>query len=118
MRSGFFSIIVLAGAITLAGCENDTDQYSGLSELVAERHEVRKNISEENAKRKKAIARQNSAKAKTNNTKASEQKVSSTVLYEKQIDIIDSESRIPLAKGVAYMNKSGQIVRIKVFNTK
>ncbi|MCG8632948.1 MAG: hypothetical protein MI863_03920 [Desulfobacterales bacterium] len=103
-----------------SACEGDKDQYSGLSELVAERHEARKGISEKNLKKKKKAARDNAGNKEQDNLSefSSKEEVSTVVLYEKQIDILDSESRIPLAKGVAYMNKKGQIVRIKIINTK
>lgn len=102
----------------VTACDNDTDQYSGLSELVAQRNEVRKQISGENALRKKnrkaGVQDDNAQPGAAGATK----EISTIVLYEKSIDILDAESRLPLARGIAYLNRSGQIVRIKIINTK
>ncbi|MDD9302792.1 MAG: hypothetical protein HUK40_10850 [Desulfobacter sp.] len=43
-----------------------------------------------------------------------EKKIDTTVVYEKKVEIVDSQSRQSLAHGIAYMNKNGQIVKIKV----
>ncbi len=49
MRFGFTVICTLVGAFLVSSCDNDKDQYSGLSNLVAERNEARQNISNETA---------------------------------------------------------------------
>ncbi len=119
MRLGLFVITALVGT-TLTACDSEKDQYSGLSELVAERNEVRRGISDDNIRKKKKTA---GGHSETNDFDSlsdysPKEEISTVVLYEKPIDIVDSESRIPLAKGVAYMNKRGQIVRIKIINAK
>lgn len=40
--------------------------------------------------------------------------LASGILFEKQIEIVDAQSQIPLAMGVAYLDKQGRIVRIKI----
>ena len=119
MRLGLFVITALVG-VTLTGCDSEKDQYSGLSELVAERNEVRQDISDETSRKKRLATGDYSEKSDLDSLSdfAPKEEISTVVLYEKSIDIVDSESRIPLAKGVAYMNKTGQIVRIKIINTK
>ncbi len=104
----------------LTACDSEKDQYSGLSEMVAERNEVRQGISEKNIRKKKQSAGEYSENNGLDSLSdfAPKEEISTVVLYEKQIDIVDSETRMPLAKGVAYMNKTGQIVRIKILNNK
>jgi len=112
-----FTIIVL-GLCLLGACDSEKDQYAGLSEMVADRQEVRKNIAQDN-QRKKSLeeiwegGKQSSDRA--SHRKNESKPTSSVVVYEKQVEIWDSDSKRPLAKGVAYMNKSGQIVKIKVY---
>ena len=81
---------------------------------MAERNKARKLITEE----KKTMDRttQNARDDRTANVSAKNKGIAKVVFYEKDIDIVDSESRRSLARGVAYMNKSGQIVRIKIIN--
>ncbi|HCY86705.1 MAG TPA: hypothetical protein DHV36_16355 [Desulfobacteraceae bacterium] len=110
------SCLPLLGILCFSACEGDKDQYSGLSELVAQRNEARKLISDENKRTKKLTRQQDNEKR--SDVVETNKNISSVVLYEKSIDIVDSESRRRLAKGVAYLNKSGQIVRIKIVNTR
>jgi hypothetical protein len=67
---------------------------------------------------KKLVRQKEKAKEERSDAVAAEKDISTVVLYEKNIDIVDSESRRKLAKGIAYLNKSGQIVRIKIVNTR
>ena len=107
---------MVTGLWLLPACDKEKDQYAGLSDLVAERQDVRESISEETAKKKKLTHLQKGEKERTSaGTNRNDAPVSSVVVYEKQIEILDSETKIPLAKGIAYMNKSGQIVKIKVY---
>ena len=115
MRFWMLCLPLMAGFL-FSACEGDKDQYSGLSNLVAERNEARKLISDEN-KRAKKLAGQRK-KDERSDAVAADKDMSTVVLYEKNIDIVDSESRRKLARGVAYLNKSGQIVRIKIINTR
>ena len=117
MRFEFAVICALAGAFLLSACDNDKDQYSGLSGLVAERNEARQNISNETALKKslgKKTSDNGSKKDSVTGTLSPPKEISSVVLYEREINIVDAKSKMPLAKGVAYMNKTGHIVRIKV----
>ena len=108
-------MVIWAGAF-LQACESDKDQYSGFSDLVAERNEARKIISGENREKKKVT--KNAQEERPKSDVREKKSISKVVLYEKSIDIVDSESRLPLARGVAYLNKSGQIVRIKIIDKK
>jgi len=112
------SIIIAALflAVTVVGCESEKDPFSGLSDLVAERNEVRKSLSKETGLKKKGVSgEQPSGSAGTQRQKASSgDTLSSVALYEKNIEIVDSQTGMSLAKGVAYLNKKGQIIRIKI----
>lgn len=110
--------ISLLGLCLVLSCDSEKDQYAGLGEMVAERQEVRKSIAEENARKKDQDSFWEDQGSSDMMADRKEEAVSSVVVYEKQIEILDSDSKLPLAKGVAYMNKSGQIVRIKVYRKK
>ena len=111
-------LFLVSALIVVAGCDQDKDQYSGLSELVAERQEVRRAISKDTSRKKReSEIKKNETEALSGTAgRAKKEAVSTSVLYEKSIKITDSQSGITLARGVAYMNKKGQIVRIKVID--
>lgn len=116
MRFGLAVICALVGSFLLSACDNEKDQYSGLSGLVAERNEARQNISDETAL-KKTFDKNHSANGSKENSGigvSQSKEISSVALYEREINIVDAKSKMPLARGVAYMNKTGHIVRIKV----
>ena len=82
-----------------------------------EKNEVRQTISEETARKKALVRKGTKADSKEDTTiiiPKKDEKFSLVVLYEKNVEIVDSSSRIALAKGVAYMNKEGQIIKIKI----
>ena len=109
-------VVCISVLCLLSACDRKEDQYAGLSDLVTDRQEVRKTISEENAQKKKLekVLKNDQSDSNLSSSDA-EEVISPVVVYEKQIEILDSASKIPLAKGVAFMNKSGQIVKIKVY---
>lgn len=95
--------------IVLAACDEKEDPYPGFSSLVAERHELRKSISKE---------RQGETAQSKDTREAKEEKTEkpSAVVYERQIQIIDTASGKAIAKGVANVNKEGKITRIRIYN--
>ncbi|MCP3943419.1 MAG: hypothetical protein GY710_18320 [Desulfobacteraceae bacterium] len=117
MKSGKILWCLLFSVLMLSGCDDKKDEFSGLSEMVSDRNEVRRNISDENA-RKKVVGKQESKDAPEDDTLIDGLKkrgeISSVVLYERQIEVVDSSSHMALAKGIAYLNKEGQIVKIKI----
>ncbi len=101
----------------LSGCDDKKDGFSGLSDMVGQRNEARRSISDKNS-RKKSLEKQ---EANTGNREddaiekiTKTEVVSPVVVYERDIEVVDSSSRMALAKGVAYLNKKGQIVKIKI----
>ena len=107
--------------MVLSACEDKKDGFSGLSDLVRERNEVRQTISEKNL-REKALKKQQSnagfkeaaALDKNKDKKKKKTDISPIILYERDIEVVDSSNRMALAKGIAYLNKEGQIVKITI----
>jgi hypothetical protein len=102
----------------ISGCQNEDqkDDYTGVSDLISERNKIRYQKSEKPLKRIVTPK-----KITTNDTNAikpesisKEEELSSIVLYEQDVEIVNSKSNQVLAKGVAYINKKGQIVKIKI----
>jgi len=107
-------IFLLLSVMSVVACDSEKDTFSGLSDLVAERNEVRRAISKESRKKKNLTTSSDQTSDVNSEQPAYRDVLSSGVLYEKNIEIVDSYSRRPLAKGVAYMNKKGRIVKIKI----
>lgn len=107
---GLFLCVVM-----LSGCDDKKDGFSGLSDMVGQRNEARRLITDENV-RKNSLENQ---EANTGNKDDAIERIKTTevspvVVYERDIEVVDSSSRMALAKGVAYLNKEGQIVKIKI----
>lgn len=101
-------------ALLFFGCEDDKkDPYSGLSKIVAERNEARRIISDQKAREKGNT--QKTGRPTTQSPAAGKGNVSSgSSLSERQVRIVDEVSGNRIAKGVAYLNEKGKIVRIKI----
>ena len=116
-----FLCMVLGGLFLVSACQDEREKkdYSGFSKLIAERNSARQKGVENSLEN-----RGRSKEMPTNNTRGSDassalnkEKFSSIILYEEDVEILGSESQRTLAKGVAYLNKQGQIVRIKILKT-
>lgn len=119
MRSGkavcFICFVLL---FLISGCQDDKpnkNDYSGMSDLISERNKSRYDTAE------RGPVKNTGSKPVEENINTPRQEPDSQteeilpiVLYEEKVDIIGSESKETLAKGVAYINKKGQIVRIKI----
>ena len=95
--------------------EKGKGDYSGVSDLIADRNKARHQIAQRAAQKKvieKKVASTPKIPVPQKSTKNRE--ISSTVLYEQKIKIIGEQSGQTMAKGIAYVNKQGQIVRIKI----
>lgn len=109
---GLFFCVVM-----LSGCDDKKDSFSGLSDMVGQRNEARQSISDKTARKKSLEKREASAGSKEDTALERIKKtegVSSVVVHERDIEVVDSSSRMALAKGIAYLNKEGQIVKIKI----
>jgi hypothetical protein len=103
--------------LVLSGCEDKKDDFSGLSNLVDKRNQVRQSISDKNAQEKAVDRQKSDAGFKEKAGLDMEKKnpgVSPVILYERDIEVVDSSNRQSLAKGIAYLNKEGQIVKITI----
>ena len=117
MKLGKILWSLLFSLLLLSACDDKKDGFSGLSDLVEKRSEVRKTISEKNTRKKILEQPPSSVNSKDPVLLAKENKkakVSPIVLYERDIEVVDSYNRVALAKGVAYLNKEGQIVKIRI----
>lgn len=119
MKSGkFFCFFCFLLIVLISACQDDKekkDDYSGVSDLISERNKARHVMVEKNPVKNpgsKSVEENISASKQESDSKAEE--ISSIVLYEEKVDIIGSDSQRTLAKGVAYINKQGQIVKIKI----
>ncbi len=121
MKRGRILWSLLFSLMVLSACEDKKDDFSGLSDLVGERNKVRQTISEKNL-REKALKKQQSnagskeaaALDKNKDKKKKKTDISPIILYERDIEVVDSSNRMALAKGIAYLNKEGQIVKITI----
>lgn len=105
------------GLLVLSACDDKKDGFSGLSNLVEERSEVRQALSDKNSRQKALERQQLNADSKPAVVLGKEKKkreISPIVLYERDVEVVDSSNRMALAKGIAYLNKEGQIVKITI----
>lgn len=107
---------VIAGLFFLiGGCEDKKeDPYSGLSNMVAERNEARRLIKEDNLSKKTGVRVNKKDPPAVDQPVKKQGDMSAAIIYERPVEITDSESGLEIAKGVAYLNKEGKIVRIKL----
>ncbi|NOX35577.1 MAG: hypothetical protein GXP56_17910 [Deltaproteobacteria bacterium] len=119
MKSGkIFFYLFLSLFFFLSACKDEKGKgdYSGVSELIANRNKARYDLAEnppaKSVKLKKRAKASNALKPESNSKK--KENFSSVILYSEDVKIIGSESGQTLAKAVAYINKSGQIVKIKI----
>lgn len=112
-----FLVLIMAG---LSSCNSEDDNYSGVGKLIAERNKMRHQLAGEtgNDKRKTGPSDQNtnSVPQKEAERVQPKDKLSTNVLDEKKIVIVETSSGKPLGQGVAYVNQKGEIVKIKLAN--
>ncbi len=95
--------------LVITACQDsrEADDYSGVSELIAERNKARYESQQKRASEK-------SAEQPRSVLPDRKEDLSSPALFEEKVDIVVSGGGRTLAKGTAYLNKQGQIVRIKI----
>ncbi len=106
-------LILFSFVITACQDEKGAGDWSGVSDLIGSRNKARHEANE-NPPKKTARPRKVSAKSNTAPNIKKNEELSSIILYEEDVKIVGSDSQRTLAKGVAYINKKGQIVRIKI----
>ena len=117
----FFLIFFLVFFVAvLPSCKNEDDNYSGVGKLIADRNKMRYRLADEtrNNKGKTGSSNQKTDSVSKNALERVTRKkeLSTNVLDEKEIVIVDSSSGKPLGQGVAYVNRKGEIVKIKLAN--
>ncbi|MCG8549943.1 MAG: hypothetical protein MI799_06030 [Desulfobacterales bacterium] len=112
-----FLVLIMAG---LSSCKSEDDNYSGVGKLIAERNKMRHQLADETGNNKRTTGPSNQD---TNSVPQREAgnvppkgKLSASVLDEKRIVIVEASSGKPLGQGVAYLNRKGEIVKIKLAN--
>ncbi len=111
-KSLICALVLFGFVISACQDEKGAGDYSGVSDLIASRNKAR--YEDKKNPTKKTVRKKVTTNSKsTSNTQKSEE-LSSIILYEEDVKIVGSDSQRTLAKGVAYINKKGQIVRIKI----
>jgi len=119
----FFGHLLLYLLISLffliPACKDDKDKndYSGVSELIAERNKARYEMAKKSSKKtssSKKITTDKTNSAQPKKVTSKKEDISSIILYKEDVKVVGSKSGRILAKGVAYINKKGQIVKIKI----
>ncbi len=106
--------------ISACSDENERGDYSGVSDLIADRNRARHEVAEKPSQKKIVIQKKTTGTSQKNIPKptpspnSKKEEISSIVLYKQEIEIIGAQSRRTMATGTAYVNKKGQIVRIKI----
>lgn len=97
-------------------CEKEEKgSYKTVSELISNRNNARfENKAKNQATRPKKKDSTANKKNRQGETKKKSDDLSPVVIYEEKVEIISSSSNKRLAKAIAYINKKGQIVRIKI----
>ncbi len=110
--------ILLSLFFLISACQDkkeETDRksdFSGVSNLIADRNKARYDVAENPPEKKPSTLKATNNDSKTPEDKKEE--LATAILYEQKIKVVGSESGRTLASGIAYINKKGQIVRIKI----
>ena len=113
----FFLVLFMA---VLSSCESEDDNYSGVGKLIADRNKMRYELADETGKNKgktgSSNPQTNSVSKDASKKATSKKELSTNVLDEKKIVIVEASSGQPLGQGIAYVNEKGKIVKIKLTN--
>jgi len=117
MRFFLISFLFFFMAV-LSSCESEDDNYSGVGKLIADRNKMRYELADEAGNNKGKTGSSNQRTDSVSNDASekatSKKELSTNVLDEKRIVIVETSSGKPLGQGVAYVNKKGEIVKIKL----
>src|SRR6056297_3514233 len=118
MRFFLISFLVFFMA-ALPACKREDDNYSGVGKLIVDRNKMRYRLAEDtenNNKTGSSNQKFDSASKDAFERVTRKTELSTNVLDEREIVIVDSSSGKPLGRGVAYLNQKGEIVKIKLAN--
>lgn len=115
----YFLLMMLCLFLLISACgdKKDGGDYSGVSEMIADRNKARYDVAEKPSQKKATTQKrvvQDPSRQVSSKEEKTEKKLSSIELYEQEIVIVGKESEKKLAEGTAYINKKGQIVKIKI----
>ncbi|WP_321494499.1 hypothetical protein [uncultured Desulfobacter sp.] len=117
MRSFLISFLFFFVAV-LPACKGEDDKFSGVGKMIADRNRMRYEIAEEagtyKGKTDSSDQQTDAVPKDGSGSVAPKQELKTDVLDEKNIVIVDISSGTPLGQGVAYLNKEGKIVKIKL----
>ena len=115
-----FLVVLVAG---FPACKGEDKKFSGVGKMIADRNRMRYEIAGEleEDKNEPDGSNQKADSAAPPSTAAAPgegytTQLSTNALEEKQIVIVETSSGTPLCQGVAYVNKKGDIVKIKLAN--
>ncbi|WP_092236641.1 hypothetical protein [Desulfobacula phenolica] len=118
MKSRFFLYALLILCFEISACRNEKEEnnYSNVSDLISERNKARYEMSKTPSEMSRSPKKATSSNTNTlkNKSDSKKEEFLSIILYEEGVEIVSSESQRTLAKGIAYINKKGQIVKIKL----
>ncbi len=119
MRSGKLFVCLLAGLVFMvfASCQDEKkdDDFSGVGNLISNRNKARYEEAEHSAEKKSYTSKRKiTTKKDAVQSESKKEGLSTIVLYEQRVKILASNSGKTLANGVAYINKQGEIVKIKI----
>ena len=110
-------LMIFGAFFLISGCQDDKgkNDYSGVSDLISERNSARYEIAEK-APQKSENSKNIEKKVEelSPDSDAHQKELMSIILYEQKVKIVGNDSGRTLANGIAYVNKKGQIVRIKI----
>lgn len=124
MRARNCFVYLFLGFVFLAfsACQDEQgkNDYSGVGQLISSRNKARYDAAENLPPKEQSTNKTNVSKKSTTDginalrSASKQEKLSSIILYEEKIEILGSKSGRTLANGVAYINKKGEIVKIKI----
>jgi len=119
MKTGKLFVCVLTGLVVmlLSSCQDkkQDDDFSGVGRLISSRNKARYEEAKNPAPEKKYTnQKETTYKKDSTQSESKTEQLSSIVLYEENVKILGSNSGQTLAEGVAYINKKGEIVKIKI----
>ncbi len=102
--------------LIFASCQEEKkkDDFSGVGRLISGRSKARSNKNSNPPPPQSNTEKKQKAINKPVKTESSKDNLFSVTLYEEDVKILGSKSGRVLARGVAYINKKGQIIKIKI----
>lgn len=103
--------------ISIAGCSGDDkkNDYSTVSNMIADRNQARLNKANQESSSKKTIENKSPLPEETSDNQTSKQSYPG-MTFEEDISIVSDSSGKTIGVGKAYLDKSGKIINIRIKN--